>query len=132
MLAGLPRYLAWDRDPDCRVGEEGELCFGFETLDGGAEECEDVCCAVEGESCDEIIPEILVSIVVCPSVGYLPRSETEVAVYEEEYDEESNSKYVNCLKDFMEAISIQFVSSSCSAATVRSRDLPDDANEHDV
>ena len=59
VLAGLPGHFAWDRDPDCRVGEEGELCFGFETVDGGAEECEDVCCAVEGESCDEIVPGML-------------------------------------------------------------------------
>jgi len=59
MLAGLPGHFAGDRDPDCGVGEEDELCFGFETLDGGAEECEDVCCAVEGESCDEIVPGML-------------------------------------------------------------------------
>lgn len=64
MLDGLPGHFAWDRDPDCGVGEEEEFRFGFETLDGSAEECEDVCCAIEGESGDEIVPDILISIVV--------------------------------------------------------------------
>jgi hypothetical protein len=64
MLAELPRHIAWNRDPDCRVGEEGKLCFGIETLNGGTEECEDVCCAVKGESGDEIVPGMLISIAV--------------------------------------------------------------------
>jgi hypothetical protein len=79
-------------------------------LDGGAEECEDVCCAVEGESCDEIVPEVLVSIVVMLFGSDVPSRETEVAVYEEEYDEESYSKEVGFLKEFIEANSEPFVS----------------------
>jgi hypothetical protein len=75
-------------------------------LDGGAEESDDVCCAVEGESGDEIIPEMCVSIVVCLLSGYLPRRKTKVAVFEKEYNGESYSKKVGCLEEFIEAISV--------------------------
>lgn len=79
-------------------------------MDCCAEETEDVSCAVEGESCDEIVPELLVNKHRRSVREYIPRSETKVAVYEEKHDEETNSKEVCGFEKLIEAVSDTSVS----------------------